>query len=123
MDYCTLPFQHHCPVRCNKHRGSNVCATDGKTYNNECEIMELQCAGQDVFFDHFGGCCQNNNCDDYEGEALLQFDMQNSNMMNSNMMQDAVAFDDYEASGDEFFHNYFYYYGLLLTKPEKLISS
>jgi len=36
--------------------------------------MELQCNGADVFFDHFGACCQGNNCDDYEGEALVPFD-------------------------------------------------
>jgi uncharacterized protein (DUF779 family) len=65
--------KHHCPVRCNPTRGSKVCATNGETYANECTIMQLQCAGQDVFFEHFGGCCdaETGNCDDYQGEALV----------------------------------------------------
>jgi hypothetical protein len=78
--------KHACPVRCNKTRGSRICATDGLTYNNECEIMELQCNGEDVFFHHFGACCQGNNCDDYEGDALLRFDTE--------LQMDAVDMED-----------------------------
>lgn len=86
--------KHACPVRCNKQRGSRICATNGLTYNNECEIMELQCKGEDVFFDHFGACCQGNICDDYEGEALLRFD--------TSLQMDAVDMEDsYEVVKNE----------------------
>ena len=36
--------------------------------------MELQCAGKDIFFSHFGSCCDGDDCSGYEGEAVVPFD-------------------------------------------------
>jgi len=66
-----ISFQHLCPVQCNKSRGSKVCASDGKTYNNECAVFQKQCEGENVFFEHFGSCCENDDCSGYEGEEML----------------------------------------------------
>ncbi|CAG5104589.1 Oidioi.mRNA.OKI2018_I69.chr1.g1365.t1.cds [Oikopleura dioica] len=66
-----LEQKHLCPVQCNKTRGSKVCATDGQTYNNECAIFQKQCEGEEVFFEHFGSCCDGEDCSGYEGEGML----------------------------------------------------
>lgn len=77
-------FQHkgpiqkiHCPVKCHKQHGSEVCGDDNNTYRNECEIMKLQCEGKDIFFSHFGACCNEGEvCNSYEGEGIvMQHDM------------------------------------------------